>query len=144
VSMAELLVFMVILGIAFLQLLARFLGRLPVTEAEVKPEAQPERKRERSSAESGARSSAKSQQLPLFAESRESDLPRISPPARSGLPRANNQRRPDVELDGALWEPTLRMTLVGESSRSSLRRAIALMAILGPPRALDPGECHEP
>ena len=132
-AMTETLIFIAILGLLFLQLLGRFLQRMQVSEAG------PEQRSE------------EEQTLP----ERPPDTPVLAQPYPPGLPHVAVQRPVASRQPPSqnLWKPgtgvgkqlrreaSLRAGVVPRD-RASLRRAIVLMELLGPPRGLDRSGTH--
>jgi hypothetical protein len=128
VSVTETLIFIAILGLLFLQLLGRFLKRMQVSSTE--PE-------QRSAEEPEQRSLPERRpETRVFAQPYPPGLPHVAvqQPVATRAPRRQNLQEPDGKELRTV--PSLRAGLVPRD-RASLRRAILLMDLLGPPRALE-------
>lgn len=134
--MTETLIFIAILGLLFLQLLGRFLKRMQASEADP----------EQHSAEELAK-----QTLPerppdtsVFAQPYPPVLPHVAiqQAVATRKPRPHKLREPSTRADQKLLGASSLRAGVMPRDRASLRRAIVLMELLGPPRGLDRPDTH--
>jgi hypothetical protein len=151
-SMLNLLIFMVLFAIVFLQLLTRMLKHRQAERPELEAEPEPA---PHAGFESVPVSAIPPRDVavwphPEAPRAHQAPHPRPAGPAVVPSPRTLALRgRP--ELDGVRtaattrWmDPALRAAPLVPRDRASLRRAIVQMAILGPPRALDPAFTRRP
>ena len=146
-SMLELLIFMVLFAIVFLQLLPRMLKHHRQTqnpELEAEPEPAPQAAFESVPVSTMPARDVAVWPHPEAHQARQAPHPRpagpaVVPPSRTlALRKREELERARTGATTRWMDPALRAAVLVPRDRASLRRAIAQMAILGPPRALDP------